>query len=274
MPRVNVLDIEMNYIDQGSGEPIVFLHGLGGSAQFWMPQVKSFSSSYRVIAADNRGHGLSSKPLMPYTMRLFADDWKSLLDAIGIDSAHMVGLSMGGCIAMIIALDRPDMVKSLVLVDSWAYPDERFCEFLRARESVLLNDGLEKYAEFSISAVLSEEFLKANPGAKGEYHKRIVSMNEPQALAASCRALMDFDLRGRLGGIKAPALIMVGQRDSILPPHLSEYIHKSIPGSRFMIIDGAGHLPPVEKPELFEAEVMAFLSSVGGGQPDPPGSRN
>jgi len=118
VPKVKVNDIEINYDVEGEGEPLVLIHGLSGSTRHWFFQIPEFSKHFRVIAYDVRGHGQTDKPKQEYSIKLFADDLRGLMDKLGVDKAHIIGLSMGGYIAQQFALDYPDKVKSLVLADT------------------------------------------------------------------------------------------------------------------------------------------------------------
>ena len=123
MPSVSVGDIKIFYQDVGEGEPLVLIMGFGGDHMAWALQMADFSAQYRVIAFDNRGVGQSDAPDHPYTIRMMAGDALGLMDALGVDSAHVIGVSMGGMIAQELALARPDRVRSLHLACTFARPD-------------------------------------------------------------------------------------------------------------------------------------------------------
>ena len=123
MPKVRVGDIEMYYAEAGSGEPLLLIMGFGGDHLAWAFQVPTLAQRHRVIAFDNRGAGQTDAPDHPYTTRMMADDACGLLDALNIDRAHVIGVSMGGMIAQELALNHPDRLRSLHLGCSLARPD-------------------------------------------------------------------------------------------------------------------------------------------------------
>ncbi|MGA7192424.1 MAG: alpha/beta hydrolase [Anaerolineales bacterium] len=118
MPKISINNINLYYEKSGQGAPLLFIHGLGSSTQDWESQVKEFSKNYQVIVFDLRGHGQSDKPAGPYSMALFASDTAGLLNALGIKSAHIVGISLGGAVAFQLAIDSPSLVKTLTIVNS------------------------------------------------------------------------------------------------------------------------------------------------------------
>ncbi|MGE5140594.1 MAG: alpha/beta fold hydrolase, partial [Rudaea sp.] len=118
MPELQIGDVNLHYEVTGEGQPLLFIHGLGSSTRDWELQVPEFAKSYRVITLDLRGHGQSGKPAEAYSMSLFAEDTARLLQSLGIDSAHVVGLSLGGGVAFQLAIDYPALVKTLTIVNS------------------------------------------------------------------------------------------------------------------------------------------------------------
>jgi pimeloyl-ACP methyl ester carboxylesterase len=118
MPLLNLDDIDLYYEITGDGEPLLFIHGLGSSCRDWEQQVRFFARRYKVIVFDVRGHGKSGKPPGPYSMPLFAMDTAKMLQALGVGPAHIVGISMGGMIAFQLAVSYPELVRSLVIVNS------------------------------------------------------------------------------------------------------------------------------------------------------------
>jgi pimeloyl-ACP methyl ester carboxylesterase len=160
MATVAVNNIGMYYVEEGRGPALLLLHGIGGSHEMWLPVIRELSQSYRVIAADHRGHGGSDRPRGQYTIRTFADDWLGLMDALKVDRAHVLGLSMGGAIAMRLGVDAPERIRSLILVGTWAYPHPGL---MRQRLEKLARNDLEGYAEVAIPQVFSPRFIATNP---------------------------------------------------------------------------------------------------------------
>ncbi len=260
MPRLTVNNIGMHYVEAGQGSPLLLLHGVGGSHEMWLPIIPELAKSFRVIAADHRGHGASDKPLGQYTISLFCADWLALMDALKVDHAHLVGLSMGGAIAMRLAVEHPRCVRSLVLMDTWAHPHPDFLGLLRRRLERLESGDFSAYAEEAIPQVFSPAFIAANPQAMAEYRQRVAKL-DPDSIRSAVNACITHDMRGKQAEIQAPTLVVVGSEDRLTPPYHSEYLARTIPGAKLAVIQGSGHIPHVEKPGEFLKVVAAFLRS-------------
>lgn len=260
MPQVSVNNVAIHYTESGQGTPLLLLHGLGGSHEIWLPVIPELAKSHRVVAADHRGHGASAKPRGSYSIRLFAEDWLALMGALGIDRAHILGLSMGGAIAMRLGAEHSERVRSLALVDTWAFPHPDFLALLRQRLEALGTGDLAAYAEAAIPQLYSSEFVRANPKALADYRARVTSL-DLGTLRSSVQACIDHDMQGRLQTIKAPTLVLVGSEDRLLPPFHSEYLQRSIPGARLSVIKGSGHFPHLERPREFLQALTEFLAS-------------
>jgi pimeloyl-ACP methyl ester carboxylesterase len=226
--RANGIDI--NYELQGEGEPLVLIGGLGTDSTFFRPLVDALARDFRVLSFDNRGAGLSDKPDEPYTIELMAEDTASLMDAAGIEHAHVLGISMGASIGLALALDHPGRVDDLVLVSASA---RKTMELRISRPFRLLR---------MLGRIL--------PIAKGKH---------PQPDYAFQRQLVasrSYDCTSRLGEISVPTLIAYGRRDRTVPLALAEELHVGIPGSQFVVFRG-GHVF-----FLFGAR-RRFLEAVG-----------
>lgn len=254
--------VDLYYESCGAGEPLLLLHGLGSSTRDWEMQVGQFTQHYRVIACDMRGHGRSSKPPGPYSMRTFAQDTAALLTALGTVPAHVVGLSMGGMIAFELALHFPEILKSLTVVNS--YPEMRVetpAEYFQMWQRFLILDllGMRKMGE-----VLSKRlFIK--PG-QAELRRMFVERwaeNDKQAYKASLRAILGWDVEGRLGEIRCPVLVIASDGDYMPLEDKRNYVAK-IPNARLAVIEDARHAVTVEKPEQFNRVLDEFLSSLHG----------
>lgn len=230
MPVVSVRDIEMYYESRGSGTPLVVLGGLGLDVSEMDRLIGPFAQRFHVIAADNRGAGRSSKPPGPYSIEQMADDVVGLMGRLELPRAHVLGMSMGGRIAMALALALPELVDRLVLVATSP-------RVAGARRRVRLG------------------MLMANvPGLRGRYA-------QPRyAMEAQFDASTRFDCTDRLGEIDRPTLVLHGRSDRVAPLALAEQMHAGIPDSRLVVVDG-GHLFPFTRPEQFVAAVTAFLTT-------------
>jgi 3-oxoadipate enol-lactonase len=265
MPRVRVGDIEMFYQDVGEGEPLVLIMGFGGDQTAWAFQLAAFAARYRVIAFDNRGVGQSDAPDQPYTTRMMAGDALGLMDALGVDNAHVLGVSMGGMIAQELVLARPDRVRSLHLACTFARPDPYMLALNSAwremriglgRESTLRTLGLWLFSPttYSERPELIEALLQnslANP-----YPQSLVGfLRQGEAVAA-------HDALERLAAIRCPTLVSVAEDDILVPPRFAREIAARIPGTELRTVPAAGHGYFLERPDVFNELSLDFLARV------------
>lgn len=263
MSRVRVRDIEMFYVEAGAGEPVLLIMGFGADHTAWAFQMGALAARYRVIAFDNRGVGQTDAPDHPYTTRLMALDTLGLMDALRIDRAHLIGVSMGGMIAQELALERPQRVRSLHLGCTLAQPDAyllalnaAWCDMRikLSREATLRTLGLWLFAPttFNERADLVEMLLQnslANP--------------YPQTLTGFLRqseAVATHDTLGRLSSIRCPTLVSVAEDDILVPPRFSRVIASRIRGAELRVITGAAHGYFLERPEAFNQLSLDFLA--------------
>jgi 3-oxoadipate enol-lactonase len=263
MPRVRVGDIQMFYLEAGAGDPLVLIMGLGGDHLAWGFQMGALAERYRVVAFDNRGAGQTDAPDLPYTTRMMAEDTRGLMDALDIDRARVVGVSMGGMIAQELALLYPDRVRALHLGCTLARPDA----YLAA-----LNTGWRE-----LRAQMGRETALRAMGpwlfAAGTYNERpeLVEMifqnglanPHPQSLTGFLRqteAVTTHDTLDRLAAITCPTLVSVGEADILLPPRFSRQIAARVPGARLDLVPGGGHVYFWEYPDLFNTLCLDFFS--------------
>ncbi len=267
MPEASVNGVRVHYRDTGGSAgpgpaggapPLLLLHGLGSSGQIWDGVIPAFTPARRVVAPDLRGHGASAKPRSEYSVRLLADDVVALLDHLGLGAVAVCGLSMGGAIGQTLAVEHPHRVRALVLEDTWGYPTSAFVAALEARIAAVREHGLAYYAETAIPQVFSAAFRAAHPRALDEYRARNLQL-DPDVIQAVMRGLMAFDLRDRLPAVRAPTLVIVGSDDRLTPRVQAEFLHRTIQGSRLEVIEGAGHIPHLEQPDVFVRLVDEFL---------------
>lgn len=272
MPVPQVQPIDLHGEVTGQGPPLLFIHGLGSSARDWEPQVREFSKTFQVVTLDLRGHGRSDKPPGPYGIPLFVSDVAAFLQARRISGAHVVGLSLGGCVAFQLALDFPDLVRSLVLVNSAPeFIRRSFKTWLETwrRTAIVRWRGLRPMGErlgrrllprpehARLRAVFVERFAK----------------NDPRAYLNSLKALIGWSVTDRLGSIRCPVLVVASEHD-YSPVAAKEKYVRQIPDSRLAVMPAAHHAVPVEQPEEFNAVLAGFLAAIAGthaGAPPAPG---
>jgi 3-oxoadipate enol-lactonase len=256
--RIATGRLTMNIVEAGSGPAVLLIHGLGWDHSLWNPTLERFSSRYRMIAADTRGHGLTDKPDGPYDMAMFARDYAALADALGLTRVCVIGLSQGGMVAQNLALLRPDLVSTLVLVSTSCKSDPSLRDNMEARIAALDQAGPEAAAGIAAESIFSPGWRAANAAALARFVKWRSAM--PMApLNSATRALYDFNLSGDLPRISAPTLVVAGEEDVLTRPKGMEEIAALIPGAEYRLIANSGHMIPVEQPERLAALLAEFL---------------
>ncbi len=261
MPRVRVNEIELFYVEEGHGEAVVFIPGLGGDHYLWHRQLPAFARCFRAIAVDNRGAGQSDKPDAPYTIEQMADDVAGLLEALGIERAHLVGASMGGFIAQMFALRHPQRLNRLVLCctsfggpNVIPMPPETLAVFTNRTGDP--ETDLRRLWAVSVT----ERFLREHPEALEAYVAWRVAHPQPlYAYQRQLAAALAFDLEARVHEIRAPTLIAHGLEDRVVPVENARRLHERIPGSHLILFPEAGHLFFIEQAEAFNQTTVAFL---------------
>ncbi len=258
MPKIRVRDIEMYYKETGQGTPLLLIHGLGSSARDWERQIPYFSKNYRVITYDVRGHGQTDKPAGPYGIPLFAQDTAEFMKILNIESAHVVGISMGGMIALQLAVNAPERIRSLVVVNTGAELIVRsFREFLMVlqRKLIVRLLGMQKMGE-----ILSGRLF---PDPEHEELRKIFvehwAENDPRAYRDSMQALLGWSVTDKLGFIPCPTLIVSADND-YTPVEVKEAIVAKMPNAKLVVIPNSHHAVPVERPEEFNRIVGEFLA--------------
>lgn len=242
----------------------MLIPGLGGVGAGWGPQIPLFAKEFRTIIVDHRGCGKSSKPETGYTIAQHANDMAGLLRHLNAAPAHVVGVSTGGAVGQVMALDHADVVRSLVLAASWGRTDARFRHLFEIRKAVLAQLGQEAAMQLAFLMLYSPSYYREHWEQWQEFARQ-VEEHPPDASIAARRIdmIVAHDLLGRLGGIQCPTSIVAGDLDMVTPVYLSEELRAGIPGSELHVIPGAGHSVYAEKPAEFFATVRQFLGSSG-----------
>ncbi|MFW9817918.1 MAG: alpha/beta fold hydrolase [Candidatus Thorarchaeota archaeon] len=258
MPKVRTNNINTYYEVTGEGEPLVFVHGLGSSTRDWEGQVPAFSKSYQVITYDMRGHGLSDKPEGPYQIPMFASDLAGLLHALGLDAIHLVGISLGGCVAFQFAISYPELVKTLVIVNSTpGFGDglEKVLQDVEGRAIIVKQKGMR-----GMGQVLSEAlFPKPDQAELRETMVERWAANDPRAYIEAMRTVFGWNVMDELGLIKSPTLVISSDQDT-MPLEVKERTVRRIPDARLVVIPDAHHFVTLERPKKFNAALGKFLS--------------
>ncbi|MBQ0826612.1 alpha/beta fold hydrolase [Streptomyces tagetis] len=234
------------HTDEGSGTPVLLSASLGTTAAMWAPQRERLRDEYRVIAYDHRGHGDSPAPPGPYRLAGLVDDALALLDTLGIDSAHVVGVSLGGTVGLALAAGHPDRVRSLVTVNSPVVADDP--EFWRDRAAAVRAQGMTVATGGLLGRWYAPEAAAA-PTALMTETVAGVGRLDPEGYAACCEAIAGIDLRERLADVRCPVLAVNGLADAVVPAHHAHTIAARVPGARHLALPGAGHLLTQEIPD-------------------------
>jgi 3-oxoadipate enol-lactonase len=265
MPGAKINGIHIDYMIEGQGEPLVMIMGLGGPRSSWRYQTGFFKKYYRTVTFDNRGVGRSDKPAGPYTIKLMVDDTIGLMDHLGIEKAHVLGVSMGGMIAQELAIDHSERVDKLVLG----------CTFAKAgtgADSPEMRKAMEAYAKSPqngasqrklFSAVLDLSFNTwSNRVFILPFAKIAVRFYSTTGMAEQMRAISTHDTVERLKMIRAPTLVITGTEDRLVNPASSEMIAKLVPNAKLVRVSGGGHSFFMEMHGDFNKEVLHFLKKV------------
>lgn len=244
---------------------MLFLHGLGGTRTAWGAQLRDLSSTFRCVAWDMPGYG-DAEPVRPLTYRRIAERIVDLIEAIGADQVDLVGLSFGGMHALHTAIEFPDSVRRLVLSNTspaFGMDGTSREEWMKDRLASLENggtpaDGAERIVDMLAGSPLAGRIRAETIGAFDDI--------SPDGFRAAVECLPDNDVRGQLGDIGQPALIIAGELDRETPPSYAEVLHAGLVDSRLEVLARVGHLSPAEAPDRFNLLVSDFLESES--QPD------
>jgi len=245
------------------GEPLLLVQGLGADARGWALQRLAFGRRYRCFAVDNRGVGGTSGAPHPLSLEQMAHDAISVLDAEGVDAAHVQGASMGGAIAQIVAVRHPERVRSLVLACTACRNPEWRRELLNEWAEAVERDGMAALTGEGLRWLVGPR-LQRRFGTWLNLMARILLQATPENFVAQTRAILDVsdDVRFELETITAPTLVITGTQDLLTPLGDAEELDELIPSSRLFELRGAGHSLMVEAPNSYNRAVVDFLRSL------------
>lgn len=262
MPRIQVNGIQIYYEIHGQGDPLVLIMGLHQNSGWWYRQLPALSERFRVIIFDNRGAGRTDIPETDYSIRLFADDTAGLIQALGLGSVHVLGVSMGGFIAQELAINYPDLVRTLILgCTSCGGPravvmgPERMAQFLDAA-------GLteEQIVRRNFDLFFSDGFVRDNPDKIEQFVQISLKYVQPaHAFVRQFTACGRHDTTDRLGAISAPTWIVAGDDDPLIPSENSRILQELMPEAALTLYPGLRHVFFIEDPDRFNNDVLAFI---------------
>jgi pimeloyl-ACP methyl ester carboxylesterase len=267
MPKVKVNEITMNYDQQGTGEPLILIPYLAADYACYAFQVADYAKNFTCISVDLRGAGETDKPEGTYSTDLFADDVAALMQALGIERAHIAGLSLGAATGLWLAARYPDKVKSLSLHSSWTKTDPFLKSVVEGWR--VMARGLESVPEMVILGIFPWCFTPELYAARPEYIDALADFvrgRPTQPLDAFMRqsnAVIAHDVESQLGMIQAPTQITFGRHDMVCSTRFADRL-KTIPQSEMVIFEGCAHAPIYEKVDEFNQTTLEFLNRHSG----------
>jgi 3-oxoadipate enol-lactonase len=263
MPFISANDIELYYEIHGSGEPLLLIMGLSHNSLSWKRSLPPLAEHFQVILFDNRGTGRSSKPETPYSIELMAEDARAVLDAAGVESAHVYGISMGGMIAQRLAIAHPARVRSLVLGCTTSGganhvqppPEVGMAMLSRASASPV------EAAWAAVPILYSEGFIQKNRDAIEEDIRTRLQIPTPaHCYMLQLQACLAHDTYDELNRISVPTLVIHGDADLLVPFENGVTLNEKINGAEFFKVPGAGHLYVTEAQDEVNQRVLEFLT--------------
>lgn len=266
MPYTTNEGARIYWEEQGSGQPLLLIMGLGYPSEMWYRVLPGLSSRYRTVIFDNRGVGKSDEAPGPYSIALMAEDSRAVMDAAGVEQAHVFGISMGGMIAQELALMHRTRVRALVLgctncggTESVIASPEVF-EVVRARATMQAEEGAWSMVPYIYDASTPRERVEEDIAI------RIRTYPAEESYNAQLQAILSWGSFDRLKSITAPTLVIHGESDQLVPPENGRILAREIPGAELAMLPNASHIFPTDQPEASLREVMAFLERVDGGK--------
>jgi len=265
MPEITANGIEIFYETRGSGAPLLLIAGFGCDRLIWLSVVPALAAQRQVILFDNRGTGQSSALDQPYTVADMAEDAAALLDQLGVPQADIAGHSMGGQIALELALHHPGQVRSLLLLGALAQCDawqraliETWGELPAALDPMLLARVIQPW-------MFTPAFY-AQPGAVAQLLEALTRnpyLPPAHALYHQSRAVSAAALAERLDQVRCPTLVLAGQQDILVPIRFAEQLAHGLPQAELVVLDNTGHGMLIESPDAVTEAMLSFLASRG-----------
>jgi 3-oxoadipate enol-lactonase len=272
MPFVENQGARIYWDERGHGTPVLLIMGLGYTSDVWYRIRPALAAQYRTIALDNRGVGRSDLPPGPYPIALMASDAAAVLDAAGIESAHLFGLSMGGMIAQEFALQYTKRVLSLILGCTAAggstavRAEPEAAQMLMTRAKMSPEQAAEAPVPFIYDSTTPRERIDEDIAIRRPWFPR------PEAYTAQLQGILAWEAYSRLSGIAAPTLVIHGESDRLVPPGNAKLIAERIPGAKLVMIPHASHLFLTDQPEVSRHAILQFLNEQAGSAGSDAGS--
>jgi pimeloyl-ACP methyl ester carboxylesterase len=272
MPYTDAPGFRMYYEEHGGGFPLLLINGLGSDHLEWLHQLPAFEARFRVVVFDNRGTGMTDVPPGPYSTAQMADDAASLLRALGIPQAHVLGVSLGGMIAQELALRHPDLVDGLVLGCTGPGGELSVRPSPEAMAVFSLARGEDPEAELRrmLPFLYTDECIRERPEEiEGFVRRRLDYPAPPGGYLSQLSAAVTHDASSRLEKIRARALVITGDADRLVNWENSLRLAGRIPGATMIVLPGAPHRLFAETADAFNREVLRFLDAPQEQTPEP-----
>lgn len=262
MPRIHIGDCTLYYERHGAGFPVLFVPGLGGSGSFWHDQIGAFGKRFEVVTHDHRGIGQSDPSRVPYTVERLAADVVGLMDALGIERAHVVGHSTGGAIAQVLAIEHPGRLAAVVLSATWTKADAYFRRLYTLRKEILQRLGPSAYLQAATMFLYPSWWIARNNERLRQAEAReLASFAAADIVSSRIDAVLAFDRTEDLARIRTPTLVIGAEDDIVTPAYFSEELARLIPGAEVKIFPRGGHFFTQIRAREFNNAVLPFLVS-------------
>lgn len=260
MPRIPIGDCSLYYERHGMGFPVLFVSGLGGFASFWHDQVAAFSRRFEVVTFDHRGFGQSDPSRIGYVVERLAEDVIALMNALGIERAHLVGHSTGGAMGQVLAIEHPHRFASIVLSATWTKADAYFRRLFSLRKEILQRLGPSTYLQESTLLLFPSWWIARNNEKLRQLEaQQLATFSSAETVASRIDAMLAFDRTGDLARIKLPTLVVGAEDDIVTPAYFAEELARLIPGAEIKIFPRGGHFLNQVRAREFNVAVLPFL---------------
>jgi pimeloyl-ACP methyl ester carboxylesterase len=264
MPWLAVDGVDLHYDERGAGAPVVFSHGLLWSGAMFEREIAALSSRYRCIAYDHRGQGRSASSPRPYDMERLTEDAIAVIEKLGAAPCHFVGLSMGGFVGMRLAARRPELLKTLTLIET-AADREPLLNVPKYRMMAMVARwvGLRPLAAPVMKIMFGATFLRdaARAGERERLRGELMALDVPRVEAALASVVEREAIAPELGRIKTPTLVLHGDEDRAIVMPRAQAMARAIAGARMVVIPHAGHTSSIEEPEAVTRALEEFLGA-------------
>jgi 3-oxoadipate enol-lactonase len=256
--KADIDGLEVHYEVAGQGPWLTLSHPISADLSLWAPQVEALARHFTVLRYDTRGHGQTQATQGPYTLTQLAHDARGLLDHLGIERTHWIGLSLGGMVGQALAIAQPHLLGRVVLANTTCKAAPQAAALWGERARMARAEGMASLVDPTLERWFTQAWRLAQPAAMQQV-ARMIASTPVDGYAGCCAALAEVDLVGALKAMTAPALVLAGAHDQATPGAMSQLLADSWPGARLAVLAGAAHISSLEQSEAFNRLVLAFL---------------